>query len=519
MLDLQAREYLHYKLFRKQVLSPVVMMTSNANNNYEYIKEICEKNGWFGRTEASFRLLIQPSVPTFTKEGVWCLKSSMKPLLKPGGHGVIWKLADQSGVFKWLQNIGKQKILVRQINNPMAGIDDGLFAFLGIGHLKNKDFGFACCPRLAHTKEGMNVLKVTKASQGFSLKVTNIEYCEFETCELMDPTGKQKSRYSDFPSNTNTLFADISAISQAVKEMPFPGVLVNFKEEKHYKNGEMIQEKVARLESTMQNIAEGFDRSGIEALTDEVMENFPVYTTFNKRRKTISATKKQASGQDSILETPFGCYFDFLHNMKELLKNHCKMEIPEVPPQAVFLKQGLPFLFHYHPALGPAFSVISQKISGGKIHRLSQMQLEIADIEMRGLDLEGSLLVSSKAIMGTKDVRGNLIYSDLTGQCELINVSIKNKGQLNQKGHLLGTQRDAQEEGLKILLDGHSRFTAENVTFYGKQTIKVPNGVSMRAFEKKGVLVFESTPLKQNMPFWGYKIAPDFHIKISRTKD
>ena len=96
---------------------------------------------------------------------------------------------------------------------------------------------------------------------------------------------------------------------------------------------------------------------------------------------------------------------------------------------------------------------------------------------------------------------------------------IVNKGQLNQKGHLLGTQRDAQEEGLKILLDGHSRFTAENVTFYGKQTIKVPNGVSMRAFEKKGVLVFESTPLKQNMPFWNYKIAPDFHIKISRAKD
>ena len=37
-------------------------------------------------------------------------------------------------------------------------------------------------------------------------------------------------------------------------------------------------------------------------------------------------------------------------------------EIPNLPPKAVFLKQGFPFLFHYHPALGPAFSIISQKV-------------------------------------------------------------------------------------------------------------------------------------------------------------
>lgn len=519
MNDLQAREYLHFKLFGKQVLTPIIMMTSNANNNDQHIAEICEKNEWFGREKELFKLLPQPSVPTFTKKGVWCLKNPMALLLKPGGHGVIWTLADQSGVFQWLKNLGKQKILVRQINNPMAGIDDGLLAFLGVGHLKNKDFGFACCPRLVNAKEGMNVLKVEKASEGLCLTLTNIEYCEFEKFGLGELPHKGQGRYSDFPSNTNTLFADLDAVSKIVKKMPFPGLLVNFREEKHFKEGEVIQEKIARLESTMQNLADGFTISGIDSLTEKTLENLPTYITFNKRRKTISATKKQDVKGDSILETPYGCYFDFLKNMKELLESYCQVKIPKISDKAVFLEKGFPFFFHYHPALGPVFSVIGQKIFGGEIHKRSQLELEIADIEMRNLNLQGSLFISSDAIMGSKDVKGNLVYSHLTGQCQLINVSVKNRGFLPEEKLLPCSQEESKEAGLKIVLSGHSRFVAENVTFFGEQTIKVPDGMCVRAFEKKGSVIFEKIPLKGVSPFWSYKVDSDYNIKISRAKD
>lgn len=43
-------------------------------------------------------------------------------MMKPGGHGAIWKLMWDEGVFDWLQGQhGRRAALVRQISNPMAG--------------------------------------------------------------------------------------------------------------------------------------------------------------------------------------------------------------------------------------------------------------------------------------------------------------------------------------------------------------------------------------------------------------
>lgn len=35
--------------------------------------------------------------------------------MKPGGHGVIWKLMIDAGVFDWLGAQGRQAAIVRQI--------------------------------------------------------------------------------------------------------------------------------------------------------------------------------------------------------------------------------------------------------------------------------------------------------------------------------------------------------------------------------------------------------------------
>ena len=71
------------------------------------------------------------------EHGEWLFSSDFKPILKPGGHGAIWKLAKDCKVFSWLSRQGVKKILVRQINNPVAGLDYGLLAFLwGLGLAK-----------------------------------------------------------------------------------------------------------------------------------------------------------------------------------------------------------------------------------------------------------------------------------------------------------------------------------------------------------------------------------------------
>lgn len=68
------------------------------------------------------------------------------------------------GVFDWLQGQGRSAALVRQISNPMAGVDTTLLALAGTGFSGRRGFGFMSCDRVVGAAEGMNVLKVRAAA-------------------------------------------------------------------------------------------------------------------------------------------------------------------------------------------------------------------------------------------------------------------------------------------------------------------------------------------------------------------
>ena len=62
------------------------------------------------------RLFRQPLVPVISsQDGRWLLPQPGMPMLKPGGHGVIWKLMQDEGVFQWLASLDRQAAIVRQI--------------------------------------------------------------------------------------------------------------------------------------------------------------------------------------------------------------------------------------------------------------------------------------------------------------------------------------------------------------------------------------------------------------------
>lgn len=122
--------------------------------------ELLESLQWLGRGRDSFQLFRQPLVPVVAAEdGRWLLSSPLKPMMKPGGHGVIWKLMWDQGVFDWLAARGASAALVRQISNPMAGMDTTLLALAGMGHAGGYRFGFMSCERTVGAAEGMNVLQ------------------------------------------------------------------------------------------------------------------------------------------------------------------------------------------------------------------------------------------------------------------------------------------------------------------------------------------------------------------------
>lgn len=378
----------------------------------------------------------------------------LKPLMKPGGHGAIWKLARDRGIFSWFESLGRKKALIRQINNPIAGLDYGLLAFTGIGIRNEMTFGFASCPRLLQAAEGVNVL-VEKEKE---IVLTNIEYCDFAKFGIEDLPLKEGEPYSRFSSNTNILFADLNAISRAVDACPFPGLLINLKKVSYTtESGEKKEEPIARLESTMQNIADVFvEEKGAE------LKTVKTFVTYNQRHKTISTAKKAFVTGGALQETPENCFFDLLQAHRELLQE-CGFVLPECINLQQYLERGPDFLFHYHPALGPLYSTIREKLCGGSLSLGSELFLEIADFHAKQLHITGSLRV-----FGTQGSR-----------CILENVTIGNQGVDWNESRPYWKMALKRRETVTIILKGQGSFFARNLHLKGSHTFVIEDGQTM----------------------------------------
>lgn len=516
--DLQGREYLYYKLYNRQVITPLILMTSEEKHNHRRVTEICSGAHWFGRPQDTFHIFTQPMVPVVTKEGNWSLFKPFQLNLKPGGHGTLWKLLSDEGLFEKLKKRNRKKVLIRQINNPIAGTDHGLLAFTGIGCKNDKAFGFSSCPRLLGTAEGMDVL-IEKATQGeYEYSLTNIEYTDFSHKGIEDVPENPGSKYSAFPSNTNILFADINVAEKIIEAEPIPGMIINMKSMTSSldPDGRIQPVEAGRLESTMQNIADYITASFDEKLPPDKYDQLPTFIIFNERRKTISVTKSTYIQGKSIIGTPEGCLYEVLQNQEELLKDFCKMKVPAMGSEEEYLLSGPPFLFDYHPALGPLWSVIGQKIQEGKLAFGSELMLEIAEIEMRGLELDGSLRISADQAIGNKDMHGVLQYGAETGRCTLKNVKIANLG-IDRSANNKYWKGDIQRhEQCSILIHGNGEFVAENITLQGNIYIEVPNGYRITALDAGKGLEFVSEPIQGPSWHWLYTFDEEHRLVLEK---
>ncbi|MES2122565.1 MAG: hypothetical protein V4492_07300, partial [Chlamydiota bacterium] len=518
--DVEAREYLYYHLFGEQVQTPIAMMTSSEKDNHRQILSICEEKGWFGRSKELFRFFCQPLVPTMDRFGQWCLGESGRILMKPGGHGVMWKVAKDEGVFDWLEELGRKKVLVRQINNPISGVDYGLLAFCGVGFAEDKAFGFASCPRQVQSAEGVNVLIERPKEGSFEYCLTSIEYCDFLKFGIEDCPVEQGSAFSQYPSNTNILFADIAAVSGKVESSPIPGMLVNLKKMTFVgADGASVEKEVVRLESTMQNIADSFIQQfdqPLPACENEALSKLSTYITYQHRHKTISTAKKEYQSSGSLLETPEGCYWDLLKNARELLTLHCAFTLPELQSMEEYIARGPNFLFQYHPALGPVYDVIRQKLRKGTLHKGSELLLEIAEVNVEALDLNGSLRITAQDPLKEKCSDGSSLYSDRIGRCQLINVTVENAGIDRSVANVYWKNEIQRNESCEIIIHGNGEFYAENVTFRGAMRIEVQAGTRVTAIEKEGDVHFSVETLNFLSWYWLYHLTEEGEIVLEK---
>lgn len=514
--DLQGREYLHYKLYGKQVITPIAAMTSEEKHNHEKIVQRCVQQHWFGRPPQSFKFFLQPLVPMLTEDGNWAMQGPMRPYFKPGGHGVIWKLAIEEGVFDWLSELGYEEAIVRQINNPVAGIDLGLLALAGIGYHNKKSMGFASCDRLLKASEGMNVLIERPQSQGMDYVITNIEYTDFSRYGIVDAAVEKGSAYSQFPANTNILYVNLKAIQEAAARLPLPGMLINLKStiNCYLGNGHYSKLPAARLESTMQNIADVMVDHFPKKLKKCDQNKLKTFLTYNARQKTISVTKHSYAANKPFDGSPEGCFYVLMQNYRDLLQNYCGMELPSFVDQESYLKTGPSYVVLFHPAMGPLFNLMAQKIKGGSLAEGAEWVMEIAEAYVEQLKLEGSLLVMADAVMGKKDEEGVYRYDAAqAGKCRLSNVHVKNKGQIQVpaskvwKRHLI-----ERKEFLSIFLHGNAEIDIRDVTLEGNLFIEVFDGERLEIFADQGKIVQRRQKLVQ--PTWQWSYEFDEHHRI-----
>jgi hypothetical protein len=495
--DVQAREWLYYRLYGKQITTPIAVMSSWEKNNCLHVTKVFESHHWFGRPAELFHFFVQPLVPAFDEQGNWHQAGPLNPILKPGGHGAIWKLARDEGVFSWLKGLGCTKALVRQINNPIAGLDYGLIAFSGVGCSRNMSFGFTSCNRLVKASEGVVVLVEKPAG---AIVLTNIEYCDFGKFGIQDEPLHPGLPFSRYRSNTNILFADLDAVEKAVTVDPFPGLLMNLKPTTIVDEAGCSRETlVARLESTMQNIADGMVELHSRSTPLKTNKTFVVH---NERHKTISVAKKVYQPGKPLSETPELCFYELLVANRELLLT-CGIAIPRLRSPEEYLEKGPSVHFVYHPALGPLYSIISQKLRGGHVSLGSELILDLAEIDVENLELDGSLRICAAQPIGSYTDGGILRYNSHVGRAILQNVTVENQGVDWSVGSPFWKMNLQRKETVQIDLQGWSEFDARNVHLKGSHHFVVENGVRMVVRQGKSGLVISKTAIEARM-LWTY---------------
>ncbi|KAL8210763.1 hypothetical protein R6Q57_005200 [Mikania cordata] len=474
--DLQAREFLYFKLFGEQCITPVAIMTSSAKNNHEHITLLCERFKWFGRGRSSFRLFEQPLVPAVNAEdGQWLAKGQFLPVCKPGGHGVIWKLAYEKGIFQWFRDHRREGATVRQVSNVVAATDVTLLAMAGIGLHEGKKLGFASCKRNLGATEGINVLiEKGKPDGTWTYGLSCIEYTEFDKFGI-DDGSSSNSLQTEFPANTNILYVDLNAaehIASSKDEASLPGMVLNVKKTINFVDQFGLQHCVlgGRLECTMQNIA------------DNLANSFP---------------SQCSEGVEASL---------------------CM----QIDSNDKYADCGPPYLILLHPALGPLWEVTRQKFHGGSISKGSELQLEVSEFLWRNVQLDGSLVVTAENVMGSQIDRNHesiLQYGYRCARCKLVNVNIRNEGINWSSDKNLYWKHDVQQvEALKVILHGNAEFEAVDVNLEGNHVFEVPDGYRMTVTSGNSGLSIQLNPIKKEFMdsgswFWKY-ILKGKHIKL-----
>lgn len=284
------------------------------------------------------------------------------------------------------------------------------------------------------------------------------------------------------------------------------------------RDGQKVTLPGARLESTMQNIADAITNTYSDPVSTKELSSLDTFVLLNDRAKTMSVTKKAFDGK-AIQETPEGCFYDLMQENVRLLKNHCGFVVSELTPHSDYITNGPSCIFVYHPALGPVYSLIAKKLSKGTIAPGSELQLEIAEAAISNVDVDGSLIVTADCVTGQLNKEGLREFSADVGRIVMNNVKVKNKGINRKAPNSYYKLRITRDEVCRIHLLGNSECIAKNVVLDGNVDVVVqPNTRAILSQDANGKLIVKvediNTPNPDSLK-WNYTLDKDNSIGLS----
>lgn len=300
-----------------------------------------------------------------------------------------------------------------------------------------------------------------------------------------------------------------------------------------------------RMECTMQNLA------------DELLQQFPqklgpgdagqldTFVVYNERRcVTSSAKRKHVPGSTKLHQTPDGSFLDLMRNARDVL-TMAGVHAPPVGSTEDYLASGPGFIFLFHPALGPMWQVVAQKVRGGSLAPRAEVVLEVAELRWRDVDVSGSLVVRAEEALGhwvcptahhavsrhahasapqhcdgAKAAAPAYKYSDQCGRVRLERVRVANAGiDYAAPGNRFWAHRVQRAEACEVVLEGRSEFEARDVLIRGAARFVVPDGFRMRVLADASSAVgyrCEVTPLADTPSWtWEYSLADDGDITLA----
>uniref|UniRef100_A0A7S2XAT1 UTP-monosaccharide-1-phosphate uridylyltransferase n=1 Tax=Lotharella oceanica TaxID=641309 RepID=A0A7S2XAT1_9EUKA len=370
---------------------PLAIMTSG--DTHERTIKLLEENNYFGLDADQVTLIQQEKVPAIMDRTGSIAVDPEDPytvLTKPHGHGDVHTLLHQSGLASKWASEGRRWIMFFQDTNGL--IFQAAPALIGVSESLGLQINTLTVPRRPGEAVG-SICHLKHQETGQELTI-NVEYNQLEPLlkSTVSPEGDvpDKSGFSPYPGNTNALVFRVEPYAKVLKETG--GKMPEFVNPKFKDESKTAFKKPTRLECMMQDYPRLLGRDAKVGFTQ--LERWSCFAAVKNNAVDAAAQHKKTGFAESASTAESAIYRMFRQKL-QLLGVH----VAE-PTQEVF--NGVPTWVGPKVILSPSFASTFEEMGrkflapeSVQISKDSTLHLDGRDIEIKSLDLDGSLSVTA----------------------------------------------------------------------------------------------------------------------------